>query len=220
MSYRDLITEASGQLRLLYSGLVVDDVTDMVIKLVDESLARWSATGWSRYSDLEDDCTARLVYFAREARREIPSLILCEIHFDSPLLSSRMLDGEVSTVLATRPDLRILVGKIGISIECKRLGTHPSQPRKYVNEGISRFVTGDYAGPSGFGIMVGYVQQGNRTSHLHAINATIDSHSAMGPTHRLSHLNGSQRCRSSHELTKPNPSTRRVRLEHFLPYLY
>ena len=220
MNYRNLITEVSGQLRFLYSGLVVDDVVDMVIRLVDESLTRWSATGWSRYSDIEDDCTARLVYFARKARREIPSLILCEIHFDSPLLTSRMLEGKVSTVGATRPDLRILVGEIGISIEGKRLGTHPSQPRNYVKKGISRFVTDDYADPSGFGIMVGYVQQGSRTSHVHDINAAIDSHSAMGPTHRLSHLNGSQRCRSIHELTKPNRSTRRVRLEHFLPYLY
>ena len=219
MSYRDLITEVSGQLRLLHSGLVVDDVTDMVIELVDQSLTRWRITGWSRYSDLEDDCTARLVYFAREAKRELPSLILCEVHFDSPLLTSGMLEGNVSTLLATRPDLRILVGDIGISIECKRLGTDSNQPRNYVNEGINRFVTGDYAIPNGFGIMIGYVQAGNRNSLLHAINAAIDNHSAMGPTHRLSHLNGSQRCRSSHELPNTDPSTSQVRLEHFLPYL-
>ena len=219
MSYSDLITEASGTLRGLYSSLVVDNIVDMVIELVDESLTRWSVTGWSRCSDIEDDCTSRLVYFAREAKRELPSLILCEIHFDSPLLTSGMLEGRVSTVGATRPDLRILVGDIGISIECKRLGTDPSQPWKYVNKGINRFVTGDYAIPNGFGIVVGYVQQDNPNRLLHAINAAIDNHSAMGPTHRLSPLSWAQRYRSSHELPNTNPNTGPVRLEHFLPYL-
>ena len=219
MSYSDLITEVSGKLRLLYSSLVVDDIIDMVVKLVDESLTRWSISGWSRYSDLENDCTSRLVYFALEARREVPSLILCEVHFDSPLLTNRMLEGKAPTVLATRPDLRVHVGDAGISIECKRLGTDSSQPRKYVSEGINRFVTGDYAVPNSFGIMVGYVQQGNPHRLLGAINSVIDNHSAMGSNHRLVPLSWAQRYRSSHELPNTRPKTGPIRLEHFLPYL-
>ena len=219
MSYSDLITEVSGKLRLLYSSLVVDDIIDMVVKLVDESLMRWHIAEWSRYSDMENDCTSRLVYFAQEARREVPSLILCEVHFDSPLLTSRMLEGKAPTVLATRPDLRIRVGDAGISIECKRLGTDSSQPRRYVNEGINRFVTGDYAVPNGFGIMVGYVQQGNPNTLLGAINSVIDNHSEMGPDHRLLPRSWAQRYRSIHELPNTNRKASPVRLEHFMPYL-
>ena len=219
MSYRNLIVEVSGRLRHIHSVLVVDDVKAMVIELINESLARWKATGWFRYSDREGDCTVRLVHYAREAKRQLDSLILCEIHYDNPLLTIGMLEGMKSTSFATRPDLRILVGDIGISIECKRLGTHRNQPRNYVNDGIDRFVTGEYAMPNGFGIMVGYVQGGNRNKLLQKVNKVIETHSAMGPDNQLSALNGTQRCRSRHQLANAEASADPVQLEHFLPYI-
>jgi len=61
-----------------------------------------------------------------------------------------------------------------IAIECKRISSADNTlARKYVREGINRFVTGKYSGGHALGGMVGYVVCGNRTACITRIQQQL-----------------------------------------------
>ncbi len=214
MALRDLTTKASGTLRFSIKASLVDNYRFRLVELVEESLTRWAACGWVRHSNCENDCNVQLYRFADQARRENPSLRLFRVELDAALPSKEMLQGTMSTKTMPRPDLKIRMGKTRVSVECKRLGTHGGHPREYVDNGIARFVTGNYAGSHGFGLMVGYVQKGSPVDLVCKINKRVRNHDDMGEDHCLSPQSPS-RYKSTHNRS----SGQQVRLEHFLPCL-
>lgn len=203
----------SGRLYPPVKAAVVHDIRLGVIELLEESMCRWEKDGWFRYNDEESNCTIRLYVFAEQTIRETPRFGVFRVTYDTAHPTKDMLEGRESTRKAARPDLIVHLGDTGILVECKRLGTHSSQPGKYVNNGIDRFITGSYAAPHGFGVMVGYVQTGNRVKYVHAINRNIERHEAMGSSHCLVPVPSTRRYQSNHV----RPHAIDVNLEHLLP---
>lgn len=63
---------------------------------------------------------------------------------EAALPTKGMLDGTESVANMRRPDLRLSVGPASRLVECKRLAAGSVLQRKYVVEGLRRFVSGGY----------------------------------------------------------------------------
>jgi hypothetical protein len=126
-----------------------------------------------------------------------------------------MLAGDESVKTAKRPDLRIEVGKIGRTIECKRLAPTGGWTRAYVYEGLARFVVGTYGHAEAVGYMVGYAQAGTLAGLLTMINHQAADHPGMGTAHQLKPLREGETSswsRSCH----PRSSGQPISVDHLL----
>src|SRR5262249_52999761 len=118
---------------------------------------------------------------------------------------------------AKRPDLRIeigAIGQIGRSLECKRLAPTGGWCRKYVYEGLARFVLGSYGRGEPVGYMVGYVQAGTFDHLLTAINQQILDHPEMGDSDQLKLLqeDGTSSWSRSFHMRSPDP----IQVDHLM----
>ena len=72
-----------------------------------------------------------------------------------------------------------------LSIECKRLAPD-DLARRYVVDGIAKFVRGYYGAKAQTGAMVGYVIRGTSSAVLKRVNAQVERAPAMDSRHTLS----------------------------------
>jgi hypothetical protein len=85
-----------------------------------------------------------------------------------------------------RPDLRVTLGyEAGVTIECKRLSLSGGLAKKYVTDGMDRFVSGAYSRRETKAAMVGYVRGEKCDELVAAINVAVEAHHRMGPSHHL-----------------------------------
>jgi hypothetical protein len=176
---------ARGTVFVLLQQQVAEDIDRLIRLLLDTAVALWEQNGWKTYNKHEVNYTVQLYRWCRAAKRRdhrfaplIPQLEWVDV-------TVAMMDGTESVKKADRPDLRIEIGEIGRSIECKRLRPAGGLPRAYVHEGLARFVTGNYGHDEARAYMVGYVQVGPLTKVLVKINQQVADHASMGVAHQL-----------------------------------
>ena len=161
-----------------------------VLELIVESFERWREEGFTRNGDCEGDFSVRLYDFMLniQCERNIP----ISIHYEHHLLTDAMLAGHADSAHACRIDIAVYSWGAStrlphLSIECKRLGVK-QLPRRYVVEGIVKFVDGRYGEKARYGVMLGYVLEGASDEIVGKINVHVES-----------------RLNSRHSLTRTDP---------------
>lgn len=139
---------------------MIADLDRLVSDLLDDALARWRSSSWSRAGDDEGSCTVRIVNFMHEARHADDKYFCLTIEYEAHELTDAMLNGTVRPTRARRPDLRIGVDTVKRRLECKRLDDLPALTREYVANGMARFITGAYGPQDPSGYMIGYGKPG------------------------------------------------------------
>jgi hypothetical protein len=92
------------------------------------------------------------------------------------------VEGEVGTFHTTegRIDIKVIYDwdeKNYFGIECKRLsGKNKGLDKKYVTDGLMRFITGKYSQGHQWGMMVGYVTDGLCERAIQFVQERIDEH--------------------------------------------
>jgi hypothetical protein len=213
-NYRRL-SRIYGVLAPALQELVARDIDGLVDELLHHAVEQWRLTGWHRFDDLEINCTIQLYKCLSEVGRSRLALRILTLQLEWVQPTAEMMAGNESASGMKRPDLNISLGLTAARlVECKRLALTGGLPKRYVDEGMARFVSGKYAES---GIMVGYVQADTPPEVVDAINTEVDGHWDMGSTHRLAHLSaashtGLQRYQSNHIRSSLPPTT----LQHYL----
>jgi hypothetical protein len=197
--------------------LMATAIDDMINEAMNAAVSSWRDDAWIRFGDHEADCTVQLHARVEEAVRKTPRLRSLSPRLEWVQVTPGMLAGTESAATAGRPDLRFYVGlRVGVAAECKRLSLGAGHPRLYVNEGMARFVTGEYASKETRGGMIGYVQADQPDEIVGVINRNVIAHAAMGPGHELRRAAAQQaitdRYRSEHQRVKMST----IDLEHYL----
>ena len=201
-------------------GAARDDLTkaaanaleEMVDELMDKAASKWADVQWYVFSPDEVDCTVQLYRWMQEVV-EHPDFSILSVRLEAIQVAPEVLRGEASAKSMRRPDLEVTLGRSIILIECKRLSKPSGHPRKYVYEGLDRFVSGGYAAVP-FGVMVGYLQGSDSVAIYEAINKAIDSHPKMDPTHRLVQLAPMPTISWRYQSVHTRPSHPDVRIKH------
>lgn len=184
--FRDVADRVRGTVFHALRDQIAADIDQRVCDLLDEAITRWEASGWTS-SDLdEDDCTVQIYKWCLELAHENGRFACITPIFNWIFVEESMFAGVKKAKTAKRPDLRITVGKsVGRAIECKRLALSNGLPKKYVDEGLARFVVGEYAPDESVGYMIGYAKGSSFAALVKQINGHIDNHTSMGQSHRL-----------------------------------
>lgn len=161
------------------------DIETAIDEALDAAVASWSADGFDRFDDSEANCTVQLYRWIKEATRQHATLDCLSAGIESVQLTPEMLEGKADAGKARRPDIRLSIGSIARTTECKRLAETGVLPGRYVNEGMVRFVDGSYANRDRQGRMVGYVQHGDPVKIVTKINNAVGKHPLMGAGHEL-----------------------------------
>ena len=156
----------------LWADIFPDGLVPRIVDLVLES---WQTFRKPRPTELEVPITKRFCVHlrARKDRSRAPFTIWTE---------SEELDPESGELLG-RIDLRLVHGhreRVYFALECKRLNVvakrrRSSLARKYVEEGMTRFITGQYAGGLDKGGMLAYVMDGKTADAIASVKQAIDS---------------------------------------------
>jgi hypothetical protein len=213
--FEGLTDRQRGAVALALQEKVAEDIDRLICQLLGASISLWEHDNWMRYDDEEGNCTVQLYRCCEAARRQDLRFILLIPHLEWINLTPAMLAGDESVKTANRPDLRIEVGKVGRTIECKRLAPTGGWTRAYVHEGLARFVVGNYGRVEAVGYMVGYAQAGTLARLLTMINRQVAGHQGMGTAHQLKLLRedgASLWSRSSH----PRASGKPISVDHLL----
>lgn len=155
-------------------------------ELMTDALARWAGNNWARFDEHEVNCTGQLYRWLRDARRSNVRFGVLDVRIENVILTPGMMNGTEPATHAARPDLRISVHGRGVFIEAKRLTDTGDWARKYVYDGMARFVSSAYAAEENVGMMVGYVQQPATDGLRARVNAYVANHQLMGPGNELS----------------------------------
>ena len=165
---------------------VFDDIERTALQLVVDGFERWRLGNFERYGDYEDHYTIRLVECMREIRRERNMAMMPQYQHVEP--ADAMLKGFENPAHARCIDIVISWSLFNddayLSIECKRLAPD-DLARRYVVEGIDRFVQGHYGAKARTGAMIGYIISGTPTAVLDRVNVLIEKNSGMGSGHTL-----------------------------------
>jgi hypothetical protein len=211
---RSVTRQVRGVVSLALQRAVARDLEDAVARIFDAAVEHWHEADWITFDFHEVNCTVQLYRWCTQAVRENADLAFVTVQLEWLSLTTAMLDGKEDVATATRPDLRFTVGAVGRSVECKRLSSWGPLSLLYVEQGMSRFVTGNYGVGEPVGYMVGYVQVGPTERCIERINARVDANPDMGTTSRLASVDSSSvasRYRSLH--IRPGGD---LRLEHLM----
>jgi hypothetical protein len=154
---------------LLWADLFPDYLIPEILDLVVDS---WKTFPMPKSIEHEVPITGRFCAHLRRQKR--PEVHLFNIQPESDELAPGTGD------LLGRIDLRLIHGyreEVYFALECKRLnvGKPSSLAGKYVDEGMTRFVTGKYAGGLDKGGMLGYVMDGRLDDAIEAVRKAIES---------------------------------------------
>ncbi|MFY1659351.1 hypothetical protein [Micromonospora sp. WMMD1274] len=162
-------------------------VDGLIRELLIEAILLWEQEGFSRYSDGEVPCTVRIFDCAcRVIEGDSLKWALIHVQYDGPQPNRAMRAGLEDPSKASRPDLNVRIGSALVHVEAKRLHLRDSLPKKYVQEGMRRFIDGRYSSDGhGLGAMLGYVLRDAPPDAITAVNAVIAEEADLGPSHSL-----------------------------------
>ena len=164
---------------------IESDVEKQLLSLVVDGFEQWKNSGYESYNPHEDNSTIQIVRYMRKVRRLLGLQVRPEIQYEVP--SDRMWQGEEHSSHAGTIDIAVVYDlccdEAYLSIECKRLETSRHY-NDYVNEGILRFIRGNYASKVQTGAMLGYVRQKQPSEVINSINSQIEN--VIDPSHILS----------------------------------
>ncbi len=165
--------------------LLSRDIDDAIEETLIAAAASWKTDGLQRFNDEEANCTIQLYRWGDEAIRKTSTLHALSLQLEWVQPTPEMLAGKEDAGNSSRPDLRFSIGSVGRTVECKRLTARSPWLRRYVYEGMDRFVSGVYAPSEDRGNMVGYMQADEPTTIVDGINTQVAAHPAMGSSHKL-----------------------------------
>lgn len=183
-------------------ALVARDLDGRIDELLTQALERWDASGWHRYSSDEVNCSIQLYRHAVDAKRSTRALRSLDVDFEACVPTPAMLAGTESVKSAKRPDLKVRIGEASRHIECKLLESTGPLPRKYVREGMMRFIGGRYGADDPTGRMVGYIAASPIADSASAVNDRINKVASLSPA---DHLQAAD---------QPHPRVHRFRSSH------
>jgi hypothetical protein len=184
-AYRQL-SRIYGAIAPSIQQLISHDIDDLIDQLILDGVTRWRNANWQRFDDLEINCTVQLFRWMTEAGRSSSSLRILTVQLEWVQPTVEMIEGSESAAGMRRPDLRISIGQSAARVvECKRLALTSSFPKRYVDEGMHRFVSASYGGDDDEAAMIGYVQANEPVDIVAAVNTEVDAHADMGASHRL-----------------------------------
>ena len=167
--------------------LLVPEFIERNLQLVVDGFEAWKQDGFPRYRDEEVPYTAVLIGRMRRVAQEqglsfVPSPERVKYRED-------VLEGLADPAESPRIDIGIAWGatiaeEVFLSIECKRLA-RGTLAKRYVDQGMLRFITGHYAPDAAAGGMVGYVVAGTPGQVRDDVNVWIGSDARLGPAHML-----------------------------------
>jgi hypothetical protein len=155
----------------------------LIRKLLVDSISLWVLQGFDRYDDREVSLTVRLYFWMLQVKaRNRGEMLMMHPQYDGPLPTQRMLLGLDDAGRTPRPDLTVKCGEATIHLEAKRLMPTSGLPRKYVAEGMMRFLDGRYVSPGkSLAFMLGYIMQGTATECYEAVNDVVRTHPSLRP---------------------------------------
>lgn len=187
--------------------------------LLIAAVGMWQHHGWHRFDNDEVNCTVQMYRWSQECIRRDSRFTLISMHLEWIDVTREILLGEQSATTAKRPDLRIKVDDVGRTIECKRIAATGSWARKYVHEGLARFVTGSYGHAETTGFMIGYALSSHLPNLVNRINTCIQGHSNMGHGQQItlkSHSPPTLVGVSRHSRSSSQPSQSPIDITHLL----
>ncbi len=159
------------------------------LNLIAEAMGKWREEGFVRYDNRENSCTIRVFSWMLtllETRFEAdPVQIIPIVEGVTP--NQDQLAGRANFATAKRPDIVLFLGgnhAVRMCVECKRfLGS--ANAREYTENGILRFLTGQYITDAGRGAMIGYIMTHSIGVRVAQVNEQIRTHPSMGEDHQL-----------------------------------
>lgn len=187
-----------------------------ILELVELALSRWARVGLPGAGVEENDHNVQLAGHLRQVRASDHRFYWLQPVPEAPALSHGMLEGRETSRRAKRPDISFLDSlETGWSVECKKL-SESWHPRHYVDEGVVRFVLGQYSPEKPLGVMVGYVYNRTVPAVASAINGrirrTLDTSQEMVPHPPAAGTGRVSRAKSTH----PRVNRQAVVIHHFL----
>lgn len=212
---RSASDRARGLVAASLQNRVAADLDAHVREVLDAAVMLWAQANWHSYDQNEDNCTVQLYRWCGEVMRGDRRYALLTLQFQWIRLTPEMLEGFADATTAMRPDLHFHVGSAGRALECKRLALTGQWARKYVREGLARFVVGGYGDGEDVGFMVGYCQDGELDAVIERVNEQVLLDTRLDATQVLETVTvgvDSSWSRSCH----PRPAGSAIRLEHLL----
>lgn len=186
MSNFRAISRIYGVLAPALHKLIAVDIEAMLDEILDGAAGLWASNDYTRFNDDEANCTIQLYRWSDEIVRTTMGLRVITITLEWVQPTPGMIAGLENATGSSRPDLKVAIGRaVHLTIECKRLSLSNDHPRRYVTQGIARFVSGEYARTQQRGVMVGYVQADDPGSIVEKVNGVIVGHPLMGSSHQL-----------------------------------
>lgn len=183
---RGFVDRARGVVYHVLRDQVAAGVDVRVHEMLDAAVQRWCNEGWPASDMAEDDCTVQLHKHCLAIAHEDGRFAFMDPTFNWVYLTEGMLAGKDPVKKAKRPDLRISIGKVaGRAVECKRLALKGGLTKDYVEDGMGRFVRGEYAPSEPIGYMIGYAREDELDDLVRSINGHVETHALMGATHQL-----------------------------------
>lgn len=160
------------------------DLERFAHNLIVEGFRLWESKGFNRYSNCEVDFNTRVVCCMRAIQRRRDN-ILFRIYGEVTIHPDETLEGKASSAKSPQIDIAIISwtrasDEAFLTVECKRLKRR-DLPRKYVVNGINRFVQGRYGTKTRIGAMIGYVLEGTSEEMVVLINGQAEK--ILGPEH-------------------------------------
>jgi hypothetical protein len=186
---REPLGEPATALAPVLRGQLLQRHRTQALKLVAEAIGKWRDEGFLRYDNRENSCTIRvyacMLALLEEKLDEDPVQIIPVVEGVTP--TSGQLAGRASVATAKRPDIVLFLGgnhAVRMCLECKRfLGS--ANAKEYTENGMLRFLTGQYSTDAGRGAMIGYVMTHSIPVRVFQVNQQIEMHPAMGVSHQL-----------------------------------
>lgn len=160
------------------------------LNFVAQAMGEWRNEGFRRYDDRENSCTIRvfswmLTLLDAKISDDDPVQIIPIVEGVTP--TEDQLAGRANFSTAKRPDIVLFLGgnhAVRMCVECKRfLGS--ANAREYTENGILRFLAGQYITDAGRGVMIGYVMTHSIGVRVARVNEQIRKHPSMGEGHQL-----------------------------------
>ena len=124
------------------------------------------------------------------------------------------LAGQANVAQAKRPDLLLYLGgnhTVRMAVECKRF-FRGANAGEYVDNGMARFLSGNYVTDAGRGVMVGFVMTNTIATRIEQVNKRIAEHDSLDAGDRLESCSGYPSVPDSY---RSNHSAHAISLTHF-----
>lgn len=184
---RSLRLEVSGLASTELRREAENDINEILRRLIFEALSRWSIEKFSKFADDELSYSVRLFHFCDVAIDENgDDWPIVHVLHDALQPSYEMLMGLAHPSLSPRPDFTVVVGRVKLRLEAKRLRLDGGLPALYVRQGMARFLDDRYRSKPPFpGIMIGYIESDTVVEIIARVNEVVITEPAFGESHVL-----------------------------------